>query len=232
LVWTPIPPPDYGRVGDPLFKVVNLPVGAELFGEISFAGDTDGLYASQTLSALLNAERIGSKQHLGYGQCKFILTNRSSLSRVFLSYSWEEDFHINWVFNLAKQLNSDGIYVIHDRSFMDFDRDLTPSQIEQFMVDSVRKADKLLVILSPEYKRKAEGIKGGVGFEFALMKTEPPVHSSLERDVALLRKGDPATAIPLGFERVFVLDMREDPVPDDRYRMLVERIRGGHFARC
>jgi len=87
---------------------------------------------------------------------------------VFISYSWDGPEHQEWVLNLAKDLMEKfGVNVILDQFELSAGKDLT-----YFMESSIEKADKVLVILTPNYKQKAESRKSGVGYETSMITQE------------------------------------------------------------
>ncbi|MHA7097714.1 toll/interleukin-1 receptor domain-containing protein [Priestia megaterium] len=87
---------------------------------------------------------------------------------VFISYSWSSSDHKEWVLRLASRLvEQSGIEVIldvwhlkpgHDRFY--------------FMEESVKNADKVLVICDKKYVEKANTRGGGVGTETQIITPE------------------------------------------------------------
>lgn len=112
---------------------------------------------------------------------------------VFISYSWESPEHQEWVLQLAKDLISKyGLNVILDQFELSAGNDLT-----YFMESSIEKADKVLVILTPNYKIKAEERKSGVGYETSMITQEifeTPI--SKVKFIPVLRNGTLATSTP------------------------------------
>lgn len=113
--------------------------------------------------------------------------------KVFISYSWEETEHQDWVLKLAGDLQSIyGIEVIIDRA------NIKPgSDLPYFMENSIDKADKVLVILTPEYKVKAESRNKGVGYETTMLSQElfeSPITKI--KIIPILRKGNKETSSP------------------------------------
>lgn len=112
---------------------------------------------------------------------------------VFISYSWDNQAHQEWVLNLAKDLISKfGINVILDQFELSAGKDLT-----YFMESSIEKADKVLVILTPNYKKKAEERKSGVGYETSMITQEifeSPI--SKVKFIPILREGKQAISAP------------------------------------
>jgi hypothetical protein len=87
---------------------------------------------------------------------------------VFISYSWDNPEHQKWVLKLASDLIARyGIIVILDQYELSAGKDLT-----YFMESSIEKADKILVILTPNYKTKAENRTNGVGYETSMISQE------------------------------------------------------------
>src|SRR5690242_15121950 len=73
----------------------------------------------------------------------------------FISCSWDTDEHKNWVESLAARLRSDGIEVTLDR------RDVAPGdRLPHFMETAVRENDFVLLICTPEYRRKSDHRSG------------------------------------------------------------------------
>ncbi|MFD1603007.1 toll/interleukin-1 receptor domain-containing protein [Flavobacterium artemisiae] len=91
-----------------------------------------------------------------------------SRKTVFISYSWDNPEHQDWVLNLAKDLTEKyGIIVLLDQYQLH-----TGSDLPYFMEQSIEKADKVLIILTPNYKARAEERKKGVGYESTMITQE------------------------------------------------------------
>lgn len=112
---------------------------------------------------------------------------------VFISYSWDSQDHQEWVLNLAKDLiEKFGIDVILDQYELSAGKDLT-----YFMESSIEKADKVLVILTPNYKLKAENRESGVGYETSMISQEifeSPI--STVKFIPILRNGKQSHSSP------------------------------------
>lgn len=112
---------------------------------------------------------------------------------IFISYSWDNTEHQEWVLQLAKDLMAKfGIIVILDQFELSAGKDLT-----YFMESAIEKADKVLVILTPNYKTKAENRKSGVGYETSMITQElfeSPI--SKVKFMPILRIGKQAESAP------------------------------------
>lgn len=112
---------------------------------------------------------------------------------VFISYSWDNQEHQEWVLKLATDLmNIYGIIVILDQFELSAGKDLT-----YFMESSIEKADKVLIILTPNYKIKAENRTSGVGYEYSMISQEL-FESSITnvKFLPILRKGNSQNSTP------------------------------------
>lgn len=83
---------------------------------------------------------------------------------VFVSYSWDNESHKNWVRGLADELIRNGIETILDQY------ELRPGHDRfRFMENSVRRADVVLCVCTPDYVRRANERQKGVGVETSLI---------------------------------------------------------------
>jgi tetratricopeptide (TPR) repeat protein len=90
--------------------------------------------------------------------------------RVFISYAWESDEHVEAVRMLAEVLRAQGVDVHLDRYAEDKPRDWP-----LWMLEQLREADFVVVVASPAYKRRADGLADpgegrGVEFEAAILR--------------------------------------------------------------
>jgi hypothetical protein len=86
---------------------------------------------------------------------------------VFISYSHDDDEHKSWVLQLATRLRSNGVDVILDRWNLRLGSDLA-----SFMERGLSKASRIICICSEKYVEKANGGKGGAGYEKQIMTAE------------------------------------------------------------
>lgn len=112
---------------------------------------------------------------------------------VFISYSWDSKEHQDWVLKLATDLITKyNIDVILDQFEINAGNDLT-----YFMETSIEKSNKVLLILTPNYKLKAEDRNGGVGYETSIISQElfeSPITNI--KFIPILREGNSSTSTP------------------------------------
>ncbi len=87
--------------------------------------------------------------------------------RVFISYAWGDKEHQDWVLKLSDDLRKNGVDTILDKYELRGGKNLT-----HFMENSLEVADKVLIILTKEYKDKALGRTKGAGVEYSLITSE------------------------------------------------------------
>lgn len=119
---------------------------------------------------------------------------------VFISYSWDGESHQSWVLNLANNLiEQHGIKVLLDQFDLSVGKNMTA-----FMERSLEAADKVLIILTPGYKVKAENRKGGAGFENSIISQELySLQDNNEKYLPILRSGTTQTSAP-GYVKTLV----------------------------
>ena len=139
--------------------------------------------------------------------------------RVFVSYSWDSDVHKDWVFKLCQDLRDKGVDAIIDQA-MRKGKDLI-----DFMEKGIANAHRVLVVGTPNYKRKSEEEKGGVKYEQNIIKASILHGIGSDRYITILREGS-------GFEESFPTvistkggyDMRNDVDYQEHLIALVHEI--------
>lgn len=82
---------------------------------------------------------------------------------VFVSYAWHKDKPDEKVLKLVATLRENGI-----DSYIDvmFTGERTSTHFKRMMSENLKKSDKVIIVLSEEYKKKADLYQGGVGTEY------------------------------------------------------------------
>lgn len=145
----------------------------------------------------------------------------SDRKKVFISYSWDGTEHQEWVLKLAKDLMSKyGVDVILDQFDLNAGNDMT-----YFMETAISQADKVLVILTPNYKIKAENREKGVGYETSIISQEI-LSSSISKIkfIPILRIGDQSSSSPIHLSSKLYHNMTDDTKYYDRLFELVKII--------
>ena len=139
---------------------------------------------------------------------------------VFISYSWDDEQHKEWVLNLADRLCSDGIDVILDRYYLKPGKNL-PHFVEQ----SIARAERILIVFTPNYKLKADKRAGGVGYEYSIMNAELYNNqTSNEKIIPVLRAGNKEDSIPAFMQQFIHIDIRNNDNLETSYVDLLREI--------
>lgn len=109
---------------------------------------------------------------------------------VFISYSWDSQEHQDWVTKLADDLTNKGIYVLFDL----YNPDGTP--IDLFMELGLERADKIIVVGSPEYKLKSLTIAGGASLEGGILRVNIYQNIGTTKIIPCVRNGSFNEALP------------------------------------
>ena len=143
----------------------------------------------------------------------------NKIPKVFISYSWDNEPHKQWVLSLATLLRSKGIEVVLDVW------ELKPGKDKDFfMENSVRISDKVLLILTPNYKVKAENRKGGVGNEISMIRAEKFNYQETEKFIPIVRLGDRRDCTPLFIKSLIDIDMSIDDNFEKSFEELLRTI--------
>lgn len=139
---------------------------------------------------------------------------------VFISYSWDDEEHKEWVLKVANRLRTDGVDVILDRYH------LRPGvNLSFFVENSLRTSNRVITILTPQYKSKADNRKGGVGQEYTIINNELIKNiATNERIIPVLRKGNPDSSIPDFLKTYIYVSFINDDDFDKNYEELVREI--------
>lgn len=140
--------------------------------------------------------------------------------KVFISYSWDNDNHKNWVLNLANRLVTDGVDIILDQYELRLGGNL-----QFFMEKAVSNAKIVLLMLTENYKLKADNRKGGVGYEYSIISSEMYQNNNENRKFfPILKSGDYQNSIPT-FVKAFVsIDFRDEHDFEKNYSALLKEI--------
>lgn len=141
------------------------------------------------------------------------------IPHVFISYAWEEA-HDDWVFNISKDLRKAGIDCRIDK-YQKYGTDLV-----KFMRDEIRSSDRVLVILTPKYKEKAESGRGGASYEGSIMSHAIYNEQDTTKFVPLLRAGSFESSSPDFMSGRKGLDFSNDSQYEKNLATLVKILKG------
>lgn len=138
---------------------------------------------------------------------------------VFISYSWDNKKHEDWVLKLATDLQSKyGIEIILDKWEMRLGK-LLPHFMEHAITDSQR----VICVMTTNYKKKTEKLAGGVGVEYSIISAEIQKDIKTEKYIPLFREGN-LEDIPTFLSGRDFVDMRDDSKYNEEIKNLARDI--------
>lgn len=138
---------------------------------------------------------------------------------VLISYSWDNKQHKQWVLNLANRLCKNGVYVYLDQFDLTMGKDMT-----HFMEEALSKSDRILVIGTPTYKKRAMEREKGVGFEYSIITATLMNDLNTDRFIPILRVGPKEEALPLLLQSRIGVFMEDDEKFENAYEELLRAI--------
>jgi hypothetical protein len=139
--------------------------------------------------------------------------------KVFVSYSWDDEEHKNWVANLARKLREDGVETILDRWHA-----VPGDQLPEFMEREIRTNDFVLIICTPKYKKKSDNRTGGVGYEGDIIAGEVFVKNNDRKFIPVLAKGTWQEAAPSSLLGKYYIDLSARVGRELRYADLLSTL--------
>ena len=111
--------------------------------------------------------------------------------QVFVSYSHDDEAHMQWVKKFVSDLRTGGGFTVL------YDQDLEKgASLPRFMEQGIAYSDKVLVIGTPEYKKKASN-STGAGFEEAIIGLEYMQNIDSTKFYPILRSGSFSASFPM-----------------------------------
>lgn len=139
----------------------------------------------------------------------------------FVSYSWDGEEHEKWVHSLVNCLRSDGSGV--EATFDKFELFDKTVNLNQMMVNALRKNDYVIVVLTENYRNRADNFQGGVGFEVELLLSD--LRRDRDKLIFIMRhNGDFESVFPSFLRDYYAIDFSDDKQFDKKFEELVHRI--------
>lgn len=138
--------------------------------------------------------------------------------KVFISYGWDNPAHRDWVQNLAKMLSKYFEVIVDEKLPLGGD-------LNVFMEQMIKNADRVLLILTPKYKEKADTRQNGVGYESVIISSELYKDQGTTKFIPIIRRGNVWESYPIYLGQRKGLDMTDDTLFDKSFAVLVDDIR-------
>ncbi|ETA69341.1 SEFIR domain-containing protein [Methanolobus tindarius DSM 2278] len=146
-------------------------------------------------------------------------TNEENNPTCFISYSWDNEEHKKWVMYLASKLQSNGIKVTLDEWHLQAGEDL-----HLFMEESIRNCDYVVIVLTPNYTKKANNREGGVGYENSIITGNIHKHLRKVKYIPIIKSGNIDNSIPEYLAGKKYISFLEERKFEDNLKALVHAL--------
>lgn len=120
----------------------------------------------------------------------------------FISYSWDNEDHEKKILELTEHLRNKGYDVKIDKMISQQE---TATNFVKMMHQAMLNHQKIIVVLSEDYKRKAETFTGGVGEEYQLLLTD--ILKNPKKYILVSFKGRSDEIVPFGLQGRDITDL-------------------------
>jgi hypothetical protein len=127
------------------------------------------------------------------------------MPKVFISYSYDDEKHRNWVYDLASKLRANGVDVIFDQ----FETRIG-SDLPLFMEQGLGASNRVICICSDLFNKKANSGLSGVGYEKRIICKDIIKDSSTAWVIPLIRKNSSDEKLPLFLSSLKYISFEKD----------------------
>lgn len=149
------------------------------------------------------------------------VTDAGNPPKLFISYSHDSDSHKSWVLQLANRLTLDGVDVVLDQYQLSLGSDLPA-----FMESGLADADRVLAICTSEYVVRANGRRGGVGYESTILTADLMDNLGSTRIIPVIINNQNSAVVPSFLRTKLYIDFRDPQAYEARYDELLREIHG------
>jgi hypothetical protein len=168
--------------------------------------------------------RAYARKSFGFGQNTRETVKPQSggtVKSAFISYSWDDDAHCEWIRELATRLRADGVDVSIDRWSA-----IPGDQLPAFMERAIRDNEFVVIVCTPRYKRRSDAREGGVGYEGDIMTAEALTSRNQRKFIPVLRTGEWKQSAPSWLLGKYYINLTGDPYSERDYEDLVRTLLG------
>ena len=139
--------------------------------------------------------------------------------KVFISYSRDSSEHEQWVSELGAKLRHNDVNVILDQQDLGLGTGLA-----QFMEVSVRDCDRVLVICTDNYVRKANNREGGVGYEIEIVTAHLFQNLGTNKFIPIIRQASGQEKMPTCLGTRAYIDFTDDSQFNEKFNDLLHKL--------
>ncbi|MGY3212494.1 SEFIR domain-containing protein [Mucilaginibacter sp. HD30] len=144
--------------------------------------------------------------------------NTTSMSEVFISYSWDSQEHEQKVLEFTEHLRKKGFDARLDKMLSQQE---TATNFVKMMHKAMHEHLKVIVVLSKGYKIKAETFSGGVGEEYQLLLNDIKDHP--RKYILVSFQGRSPDIIPFGLQGRDITDLSANGGEEQLFRKLMDK---------
>ena len=138
---------------------------------------------------------------------------------VFISYSHDDQTHLDWVLQLATRLRSNGLDVLLDRWNLRLGQNLAA-----FMEQGLSDANRVVCICSEKYVEKANVGSGGVGYEKQIITAELMADLNSNWVVPVIRNNNQDKKVPTFLRGRLFVSFGNDGLYEKNYEELLREL--------
>ena len=139
--------------------------------------------------------------------------------KVFISYSHDSPEHRRWVSELGAQLRHNGVDAILDQW------DLGPGDdVTRFMERGIVDSDRVLVVCTEQYVRKASAGEGGVGYERMIVTAQLVQDLGTDKFIPVIRQASGQEKTPTFLGTRVYIDFRNDSQFESEFDKLIHEL--------
>lgn len=147
------------------------------------------------------------------------ISDEGKIPKVFVSYSHDSPSHKKWVAEISSKLVKNGIDVILDQWDLGLGDD-----VPKFMENSVTQADRVLMICTEPYVRKADEGKGGVGYESMIVTGELIRDLGTSKFIPITRQTVAQPSLPKAVSTRFYVNLSDGQNFDEQFETLLREL--------
>lgn len=141
--------------------------------------------------------------------------------KVFISYSHDDDGHKSWVYSLACKLLENGVDTILAQWDLQFG-----SNLLGFMERGLANSDRVIVVCTDNYNKKANAGIGGVGYEKNILTAELYVNQDTAKFIPCIRGASGAMKTPICLASRAYIDFSDNALFDVSLKHLLHELYG------
>ncbi|MFI5330928.1 MAG: toll/interleukin-1 receptor domain-containing protein [Desulfobaccales bacterium] len=138
---------------------------------------------------------------------------------VFISYSHDDHSHKKWVSELSSRLVENGVEVILDQWDLGLGDD-----IPKFMEHSVTRANRVLMVCTEAYVRKADEGEGGVGYEAMIVTGELVRNLGTAKFIPIIRQNNEGFLLPKSVCTRLAVNLSDSQKYEEQFQLLLREL--------